>query len=213
MKQTFTVKETFSQAWQVVKSQIWVLAGLVIGYTIIAFTLGLFANPNNFTGIIVNIITYIIGGIFSLGYLRNIFQALDGEEPQFSAYGQESRKVLKFIVANILMSLIVFIGLCLLVIPGIYLAIRLQFYTAFIVDEDSGIIESMKQSWRITKGSEMPLFILCLAMIGIGLVGVILLGVGLFIAIPVCWTMFAIVYRKLNSPLSLLEVAEAPEEV
>lgn len=207
MKPTFTIKEIFAEAWSAVKQQIWVLVGLVIGYTIISLTLSLFTDSGLTSGLI-SIISLVVSSLFSLGYTRNIFQALDGEEPQFSAYGQESRKLLKHIVASILVSIVVAIGFILLIIPGIYLGIRLQFFTALIVDEDCDIIESIKRSWEITKGVETPLFLLFFTMIGITILGLILLGIGVFIAIPVCYTMVIVAYRKLNSPLNILEEIE-----
>lgn len=208
MKQTFTITETISQAWDVMKSQLWVLVGLIIGYVIISFTIGLFSSFTSLMGIAVYLVNILVGCLFYLGYTRNVFQALDGEEPQFSAYGQESRKVFRFFLANILYSVIVFIGTLFLILPGIYLAIRLQFYLAYIVDEDCGIIDSLKRSWEITGDAIMPLLLLFLTMLGLLILGCILLGIGIFIAAPVCWIMYIIVYRKLNSPLNILEEAE-----
>ncbi len=209
MNPKFTIRETFSKAWQTVKSNIWVLAGLLIGYSILSFTLGLFTGDSStLFSFTITVLSIILSGLFSLGYCRNIFQSLDGEEPQFSAYGQESRKLLKFICASILYSISVFIGILLLVIPGIYLTLRLQFFTAYIVDEDCGAIESLKRSWETTKGQEMPLFLLLLVMLLISLIGLLLLGVGLFITIPVVYTMQLIVYRALNSPIDLIQEAE-----
>lgn len=77
--------------------------------------------------IVINLISCIISCIFALGYMKNIFQALDGEEPQFSAYGQQARKIITYFVANLFMGIIVVFGICLFIIPGIYLALRLQF--------------------------------------------------------------------------------------
>lgn len=202
MNPMFTIKETVSEAWKVVKANIWVLAGLLIGYVILSFTLSLLLTGDSTTMLsISSILSIIIGGLFTLGYFRNLFQALDGEEPQFSAYGQESRKLLKYIAASIIFTFIIIIGLALFVIPGIYLALRLQFFQALIVDEDCGIIESLKRSWELTKDQVLPLFILFLVMILISLIGLLLLGVGIFVATPVIYTMYLIVYRKLNSPV------------
>lgn len=203
MNPTFTIGETFSKAWKVVKANIWVLVGLLIGYTILSFTLGILSGNSTTFSIITSILSLIIGGLFYLGYLRNIFQALDGEEPQFSAYGQESRKLLKYIASSILFSIMVFIGAIFLIIPGIYLAIRFQFFAAFIVDEDCGIIESLRRSWEMTKGQTLPLLLLFLTMLLISIIGLLLLGVGMFVATPVIYAMYLIVYRALNSPVNI----------
>lgn len=211
MNPTFTIKETFFKAWAVVKANIWVLVGLLIGYFILSFTLGLLAGDSVLFNLITSILSLVLGSIFSLGYLKNLFQAIDGEEPQFSAYGQESRKVLKYIGASIVFSIFVIIGIALFLIPGIYLALRLQFFQTFIVDEDCGAIESLKRSWEMTQGQVLSLFLLCLVMILIYIIGLLLLGVGIFIAIPITYTMFVLVYRALNSPLNVL--TEEAEEI
>lgn len=208
MGSKFSISEVCSTSWQRTKAQIWVLSGLIIGMSIISFTLGVFAMPiqqSVMGAIVINLISCIISCIFSLGYMKNIFQALDGEEPQFSAYGQQARKIIAYLVANILMAIIVTLGLCLFIIPGIYLALRLQFYAALIVEDDAGIIESLQRSWEITRGQEMSLFMLMLAMIGICILGLILLGIGIFVAMPLIYMMYAYVFRKLNAPLQILE--------
>lgn len=204
MEPKFSISEVCSTSWQRTKAQIWVLAGLLIGMCIISFTLGVFAMPMQQSvvgGIVINLITIIISAIFALGYLKNLFQALDGEEPQFSAYGQQARKIITYLIANLFLGIIMMIGLCLFIIPGIYLALRLQFYVAFIVEDDAGIIDSLKRSWEITRGQGMSLFMLMLAIIGICLLGFILLGIGIFVALPLVYMMYAYVFRKLNTPL------------
>lgn len=208
MKSKFSISEVCSTSWRQTKAQIWVLAGLLIGMTIISFTLTAFAMPlqTSIVGtIIINVISIIFSCIFSLGYIKNIFQALDGEEPQFSAYGQQARKIITFFVANLFMSIIVIFGFCLFIIPGFYLGLRLQFFIAFIVEEDAGIIESLKRSWEITRGHVMSLFWLMLAMIGFLLLGIILLGIGIFVAIPLIYMMLCYAFRKLNTPLQIIE--------
>lgn len=208
MEPKFSISEVCNTSWQRTKAQIWVLSGLLIGITIISFTLSAFAMPmqTSIMGrVIINVISFIISCIFALGYIKNIFQALDGEEPQFSAYGQQSRKIITYFIANLFMAIIVSFGLCLFIIPGIYLGIRLQFFTAFIVEEDAGIVESLRRSWEITKGQVMSLFMLMLAMIGILILGFILLGIGIFIAIPLIYMMYGYVFRKLNTPLQIIE--------
>lgn len=96
-------------------------------------------------------------------------------------------------------------GFLIFIIPGIYLALRLQFFQAFIIEENAGIIESLHKSWEITKGQVLPLFILALVMIGILILGCILFGIGIFVAVPLIYMMYGYVFRKLNTPLQILE--------
>ena len=202
MEPKFMISEVFGTSWKHTKSQIWVLVGLFIGFSILSMIVTLFSMPaqGSIVGrVIVQIVSLLISCIFMLGYVKNIFQALDGEEPQFSAYGQQSRKIITYLIANILFSIAVCIGLVLLIIPGIYLYLRLQFFTAFIVEEDCGIIESLQKSWNITQGQTLPLFLLLLTMIGTAIVGCILFFVGFFVAVPLIYMMQCYTFRKLNT--------------
>jgi len=200
MEPKFIISEVFSTAWKGTKSQLWILAGLLIGYCILSFTLTAFAMPmqSSIIGkIIVNVISALFSIIFSLGYMKNIFQALDGEEPQFSAYGQQTKNIITYFLASLITGFVV--------LAGIYLALRLQFFQAFIIEENAGIIESLHKSWEITKGQALPLFILALVMIGILILGCILFGIGIFVAVPLIYMMYGYVFRKLNTPLQILE--------
>ena len=137
MKPILKISDLFKISWKQTRAQIWVLAGLLIGWTIITFTLSIFSTPDPSLGlsgytlgiILMNIVFALIGCIFNLGYLKNIFQALDGDEPQFSAYGQQARKILTYFIASIIMSIIVCIGFCLLILPG--LVCTSSFYSSF----------------------------------------------------------------------------------
>lgn len=208
MEPKFIISEVFSTAWKGTKSQLWILAGLLIGYCILSFTLTAFAMPmqSSMIGkIIVNVISALFSIIFSLGYMKNIFQALDGEEPQFSAYGQQTKNIITYFLASLITGFVVLAGFLFFIIPGIYLALRLQFFQAFIIEENAGIIESLHKSWEITKGQVSPLFILALVMIGILILGCILFGIGIFVAVPLIYMMYGYVFRKLNTPLQILE--------
>lgn len=202
MEHKFTISEVFSISWKSLKEQIWVLAGLFIGYMILSMMLSMFVMPAQGSAIgslIVNLILWIFSGIFLLGYLKNIFQALDGEEPQFSAYGQQARKIITYLLTSLLVSVIIMIGAVFLIIPGLYLALRLQYSFTCIVEENTGVIDSIKRSWNITQGHVLELLLLALTMIGISIIGIILFGIGIFVAIPLIYTMYCYSFRKLNT--------------
>jgi len=206
MEQTFTISEVVKTSWDYLKQQIWVLVGLLIGFTILSFLISSMASPTSMSMMLIaSLISVVISCVFMLGYYKNIFQTIDGLEPQFSAYGQQAPKILTYFIANLIVGVIVTIGAFLLIIPGIYLALRLQFFGCFIVEENEGIIESMKRSWAITEGNVMRLFILALAQIAIAIVGALLLGIGIFVAAPLIYMIQCYVFRLLNNPLAVAE--------
>ncbi|MBC9034054.1 hypothetical protein IAG41_16825 [Sphingomonas sp. JC676] len=86
-----------------------------------------------------------------------------------------------FIGLSILTNLGILVGLVLLVLPGIYLAMRWSPSVSVLIAEESGPIESMGESWRRTNGYVMPITIAYLFSL-LPLLGIIGVGVaeGLF---------------------------------
>jgi Membrane domain of glycerophosphoryl diester phosphodiesterase. len=205
MNDKLVYSDIFKTAWKGLKTQFWLLVGLIIGFTIVSSLLIIFATPAKgesveISDVVVLILGFLLFCLFLMGYLKNCVQTLEEEEPQFSSYGQVSRILLSFIVMYLLFEVIVLIGTALLIIPGVYLFLRLQFCFMSMVDENTGIIESLKRSWSITKGYSLQLFILALIMILIFFIGCVALFAGIFIAIPLMILMYVYSYRKLTAP-------------
>jgi len=203
MARIFVLSDVLRIAWKGLISQIWLLAGLLIGYVIVSLSLILFIPfPEQGTisvaGMAITLLSLVLSLLFSLGYTQNMFQTLDGEEPQFSAYGQQSRKSITWLIAGLIYMVVVIVGLALLVFPGIYLAIRLQFFYTSIVEEDTGIMTSLKRSWEITRGQTIPLFWLLLVAIGLTVLGLAFFVIGIFITFPLVGLMYCYVFRKLT---------------
>jgi len=86
----------------------------------------------------------------------------------------------------------------LMIIPAIYLSVRLQFYEYFLIDEECGILESIKKSADISKGYVLELFILGAILALIVLVSIVPLGLGLILSLPLSTVATSYVYLKLK---------------
>lgn len=252
MNAQLKVGSIFKTAWKAVKSQIWVLVGVSIVYMIITYTISiwyssLFSSGITAVGIFTYVLNVFISMLFTLGYTKNIFQALDSFEPQVSAYAAQVRNVLTYFGASILYTIIVFLGSSLLffegmylasemesvtlaaayfkqhicimliisfifILPSIYLSMRLQYYTALIIEEDAGVIESLKKSWKITKGHTGFLIRISFVNIGLILAGICLFLIGIFVAIPLTYGIYCESYRQLNPMKREIEDEEAISE-
>lgn len=198
MERKLIISDLLRKAWQSLRAQIWVLAGLVIGYTIISLLLTCTMPYVSYPGrAALGLANTFFTLVFALGYLKNLFQALDGEEPQFSAYGQMSRKVFALLFAYILYTVIVALGLVLLIVPGVYVGLRWVFAPQIIVEENAGALSSLRRSWEITRGTTGQVFKLVLAGCGIMLLGHLAFGIGIFLAIPLVHLMMCAAYRRL----------------
>lgn len=104
------------------------------------------------------------------------------------------RQIITFMVTTLFSMLVVLLGFSFLIIPGIYLMLRLCFFKYLIVDTHAGIMESLSKSYAMTAGYEWEL----LAML------VLTFFVGTFIPLwPVIELMYVYAYRKL-SPAAMI---------
>jgi hypothetical protein len=59
---------------------------------------------------------------------------------------------------TILSGLAVIIGLLFLILPGLFIALRWSISLPVLISGNKGVIESLSESWRMTKGHELRLF-------------------------------------------------------
>ena len=88
------------------------------------------------------------------------------------------------------------------VLYDIFMSIRLMFSPYFIMDKDSGAIESLKLSFRATKGEIWGLFGFNILIAVINFVGSIPFALGLFLTIPLSMIAAAAAYRQITSTYS-----------
>lgn len=91
-----------------------------------------------------------------------------------------------------------YIGIFSAIIPPFYLSLRLQFYIYFLVDEECGLIESIKKSMSISRGHVYQLFILGIILSIIIQVSMIPYFLGLIITIPYSKLATTYLYIQLN---------------
>lgn len=85
-----------------------------------------------------------------------------------------------------------------IILPAIYTSIRLQYYDYFLIDEECGVLDSIKNSLNATKGYVGELFLLGIILSIIVLISIIPLGTGLIISIPLGIMINTHVYQKLK---------------
>lgn len=89
----------------------------------------------------------------------------------------------------------------LILIPATYLSLRLQFYNYFLVEEECGIVDSIKKSAEISKGYVGELFLVEMVLMVLILLSLIPLGLGLLLSVPLAIMMVAVIYRQLKTAL------------
>lgn len=106
-------------------------------------------------------------------------------------------KILPLLGTMILMYLMIFIGFCLFIIPGIYLAIAYVLAIPLVVEKDLSPWQALETSRKAITHRWFRVFGLYLVMVVIMIVAMIPLGIGLIWVFPMFLLAFGIVYRNI----------------
>lgn len=139
----------------------------------------------------------IVNTLTSLAAANTTLKLADGQKLRISDLFSKLPLFFHMLLANILYFLAIVLGFICLVIPGIILAIRLNLFDLFIVDQGCGPIEALKKSFQTLRGYSWRWFGFLLLSCLILLLGLLFFGIGLLLAFPTVAITRALLYRKL----------------
>jgi len=117
----------------------------------------------------------------------------------FSAFESVDR-YLNVVLAELLKSAIILIGIVMLIVPGIIFACKLAFVKYLVLDKKMDPVGAVKESWNMTTGYAGKIFLMGLLAIPIGIAGLIMCGVGIIPAIMWIRCAFASMYYAVSKP-------------
>ena len=103
----------------------------------------------------------------------------------------------RLLVTTILMTLLIFVGYVLLVIPGLYLSVAYLFVLPLLVQRELGMLDALEVSRKAITHRWFTVLGILLVLALINVIGAIPLGIGLIWTIP--WTMLAmgVMYQRI----------------
>jgi len=140
-------------------------------------------------------ISSVINVFLMLGATRVGLKIVSGKPFSVGMIFSGGKWFLNGLAGHILYYLIVIAGLVLLIVPGIYFALRLSAYQSAIVDRNLGPVEALKYSWSLGTSNVLALFVMALFTFGIYIAGCLALIVGLLFAYPMVFLMWTVGYR------------------
>jgi len=105
------------------------------------------------------------------------------------------RIYLNIILANLLKTVLVFVGFLMLIIPGIIAACRLAFVPYLVMDEKLDGVQAVERSWKLTRGKGWTIFFMGITSFFIVIAGLICLIIGIFPALIWVHSSFASLYQ------------------
>jgi uncharacterized membrane protein len=204
----FDISEIIKKSWEVLKKNyfffvvffIITIGASILHNIVIAILSSILSNiiPSQILSPIIFVESFIFSSFIQLANIIILIKAVKGEKPVYKDIYKHYPKFLNYILATLLFIIVVGAGFILLIIPGIYLVLRLQFMPYLAADKNINPIDALKQSWAMTNGQVLHLFKFALALVGICVLGALALLVGLIIAVPLVAVSTAYLYKVLD---------------
>ena len=115
----------------------------------------------------------------------------------FNNYFWGFRHFLPLLVFSIVSTIFIFIGILLLVIPGIYLAVAYTFAPYLIVEKNVDFWPAMEISRKKVAQHWFGILWLCCVVVLINIIGCIPLFLGLFVTLPLSISIFTAAYNDI----------------
>ena len=157
----------------------WVIASLVC--VLYGLLVGVPSGLNTYG----ELLSFLLAGPLQLGLAIYFLNILNDRPASIENLIEGFKPLLKVILIYIIISIAIAIGIVLLIIPGIIIALGLSMtYYILVENPELSIEESLKESWRLTNGYKMELFVLHLRFIPWYLLGLLCFGIGIFVVMP-----------------------------
>ena len=157
----------------------WVIASLVC--ILYGLLVGVPSGLNTYG----ELLSFLLAGPLQLGIAIYFLNILNDRPASIENLIEGFKPLLKVILIYIVISIATAIGIVLLIIPGIIIALGFSMtYYILVENPELSIEESLKESWRLTNGYKMELFVLHLRFIPWYLLGLLCFGIGIFVVMP-----------------------------
>lgn len=141
---------------------------------------------------------FLLYPIINYGADLIFLRGVRGDKVEVKSIFDGFQNYVNIILASLLTTGLIGIGLVVFIFPGIYVACRLAFVAYLVMDEGLDPIAAVEASWRITRGHAWKIFVLGFASIFIFILGLILLIVGVFPALMWIKASFASLYLAIT---------------
>jgi hypothetical protein len=196
----FSISEALRFGWETLKRNLGLSVGLVAaGAAGMWIVNGLAQATHRAPGLAMGftLLSQLVQVFWAVVWIRFALAVHDGRSVVLRELVPDGRTFLQYLAVSILYGLLVIVGLVLLVVPGIYLAVRYGFAGFLVADGRAEVPDAFHQSSELTHGERWQLFAFALALLVINVIGAVLFGIGLLFTIPISAFAATLVYRRL----------------
>jgi hypothetical protein len=199
-----SVRQAFNFAWPIYKKRCGLFTAVLLTVAGAWVTLEIVVIAGQRFGILLWAAMHLAFLIFvagvEVGLLRACLALYDGAEPTFADTFTHLALGPRFLAGQTFYLLMTVTGLLLLIVPGAYIGLRYALFGFCMAAGETNLIRSFQRSAILSEGTKIYLLWILVALFVLNALGASLLGIGLFITVPLSVLMMTAIYRRL-SPL------------
>lgn len=147
--------------------------------------------------VVAGAVPLILQGPMMVGMHIVFIQRLMGKKADFNDLFQGFHFFVPSLVATLLISVFVGVGLFLCIVPGLIVAAIYQFTYLFIADRKMDFWPAMQASHALVKKDYFGFTLLLLAFAGLHILGTLACFIGLLVTIPIQYAALTVAYKEL----------------
>lgn len=222
MNNGFSASQALSQAWKLLKGNAKFFASAILLSIIILGVIQFLTAKTEHIAIVsflVTVISVIVSLALTIGWVNVVLRLIRGTSQKWEDFKTEPKIWGKVFVNQILISFPIIVAIALAaviifafrnpiaiiimvivaIIVAVYIQIRFMFLNHAAIDNQNlGIIALLKKAAKITKGHTLDLLGFGILMLLVNIGGLLLLGIGLFVTIPLSMIAQVFVYEKIT---------------
>jgi uncharacterized membrane protein len=194
----------FGIGWKAFKSypRVFVISMLILFASWAALEVAVVALQR--FGVVLWLILHLAFFVFFSGLMvglhRIALETVDGKAPKLANLTALLGRGPTFLLAFCVYLAAVVVGLVLLVVPGIYVAVRYALFGQVLATTSTTAPQALRNAAALSDGRWWTLFPLLLMAMLLNLAGLAFLGLGLLVTFPVSLLATSDLYRSLQAP-------------
>lgn len=185
--QVIHIRESFKVGLEKFKERPWYF----IGVTALLLLISILTTSNA----VYSALSYIVLG----GYIALLLAHYNGTTVKLDDMFDLDKRWIYFVFASILKGLLILLGFVALILPGIYIALRLTFVEMLVLDKEMRPVEALRASAELTDGHVWKLLAFMLCVTAALILGLLLLLVGIIPAVVITSFAYMHVYKALSA--------------
>lgn len=143
-----------------------------------------------------SVVPVVLQGAMIIGLHIMAIKKIQGKTPEFADVFKGFNFFVPALVASLLISVGVFFGMILCIVPGLVVGAATMFSYLFIVDRGMDFMPALQASHDVVKNDYMGFTLFFLGLAVLQIVGALLCFVGLLVTLPIMYCAITVAYKE-----------------